>query len=226
MISNPLTTRTYIGIGITTQGCSVITTCSSQDNPGTYLLSRDWFSRTTTYNGIINEVIEALKIREIPIEDLNREKLELLENNEITVNQLAYLDHGVLFNHFYSLITFKEPKIEYELNKLKPHYSDVQQNIISIVSNPYYEKENLITCTSGLVNDNKIHYNTNFDINAIKDEISTIIEPEDFNKLSPQLLALCLSIGEAEFRRVDSCEDYGYSIMNAATAALQMSSIR
>ena len=226
MITNPLTSRTYIGIGITTRGCAVITTCSSQDNPGTYLLSRDWFSRVTTYDGILNEVIEALKIRQIPVEDLNQEKLQLLESGELTVNHLAYLDRGVLINHLYSLITFSEPKIEYELKKLKPHYSDVQQNIICTVSNPIYEKENLITCTSGLINDNRVQYNTNFDVNAIKDEISTIIEPKDFNKLSPQLLALCLSIGEAELRRVDSREDYGYSIRNSAMTALQMSSIR
>ena len=223
---NPLTSRTYIGIGITTRGCAVIATCSSQDNPGTYLLSRDWFSRITTYDGIINAVSEALKIREIPVEDLKRQKLELLESGKINVNRIAYLDRGVLINHFYSVVTFKEPKVESELNKLKPYCSDIQQNIICTVSNPYYDKENLITCTSGLINDNKIQYNTNLDINAIKDEISTIIEPEDFNKLTPQLLALCLSIGEAEFRRVDNREDYGYSIMNSANTALNMSLIR
>ena len=220
---NILATRTYIGIGITPQGCAVITVGASQDNRGAYNLARNWYSRLTTYDGIINEVIEALKIRETPREELSKQKLELLESGKINQNKFDVANHApTLVHHFYSLVTFPEPKIEYELRKLNPRCKDPQQNIICTVSNPLYQKEILINCTAGLINDNKIQYDVAFDIASIRDEISTITEPEDFNRMSPQLLALCLSLGEAEFRNVDQREDNGYSIRNSTLRARQI----
>ena len=220
--TNILTTRTYIGIGITTQGCAVITTSASQDNKGFYQLARNWFSRLTTYDGIINEVTEALTIREEPREKLTQQKTDLLKSGKINQEKFHVMNHATLINHYYSLVTFPEPKIEYELRKLNPRCKDPQQNIICTVSNPLYQKEILINCTAGLINDNKIQYDVAFDIASIRDEISTITEPEDFNRMSPQLLALCLSLGEAEFRSVDKREDNGYSIRNSTMRARQI----
>ena len=216
-----LTTRTYVGIGINTQGCAVITVGSSQDNPGNYLISRDYFSKQITYKGIIDEVNEALKIREIPLDDLESEKQKAM--SELDSSEQSIIRRENLINHFYSIVTFKDVKIEAELNGLSHQYKG-QQSLIKIVSNPLFQIKNLIECTSGLINDGNVHYNTDLNIEDIKNEISTLIEPEDFNNLSPQLIALSLSLGEAEYRRLSYKEDYGYSVRNSAETALRISS--
>ncbi len=216
-----LTSRTYIGIGISTKGCAAITVGASQDYPGTYLIFRDYFSKQITYKGIISEVREALKIREIPLDNLEFEKQSVI--SELNSSEQNIIRRENLVNHFYSIITFKDVKLEYELNELNLFYKG-QQSLIKTVSNPLFQIKNLIECTSGLINDGNVHYNTDLNIEAIKNEISTLVEPEDFNNLSPQLVALSLSLGEAEYRRLSYKEDYGYSVRNSAETAFRISS--
>ena len=200
-------TLTYIGFGIAPYACSVITTRASQDNPGTYAVTRVWNKNFVTYKGIIQEIRDSLKIREFTFKEIEEFKVQAMSVYDITHTKMIDISKTALIKHYYSIVGFKDSVLEKEIKKIDWKYTSPNQYLSFKYSESKSELSNLIAITSGLINDGMVSYDESLNIEGIKREIYSLNEPESFNNLSPQLTALTLSIGEGEYRRVNNEED-------------------
>lgn len=208
-----MNTLTYIGIGIAPYACSVITTIASQDNPGEYVVTRVWNNNSVTYKGIIQEIRESLKTREITSEGIEILKAKAMEHYGISEIEMTKISKNALINHHYSIVGFKDAFLEKEIEKIDYKYRSPNQYLNSPkYSEPKSALPNMISLTSALINDDMVSYDETLNIEGIKREINSLTEPERFNNLSPQLTALTLSLGEAEYRRVNNEEDLSVNL--------------
>jgi hypothetical protein len=192
---------TYIGIGIAPYACSVITTIASKEKRGEYAVARVWNKNFMTYKGIIQEVSDALKIKQISNETIEKDL------SQYNAQEMLRIKRDMRLNHHYSIVSNPDSKLTVDIETIDVKYTNLYQNLSFDHSESLCNIKDSILLTSGLINDELVSCGNDLDITAIKSEINNLKEPEDFNNLSPQLTALSLSLGEAEFRRINKLDD-------------------